>query len=1283
MSLRKYLYAALIAASTSCLPALAQNSVFTFHLPNNDVSSIAEDSDGFIWFATSNGLSRYSGSNCLTFYASSEEYDIHNDNIHALLYDRNNKTLWIGSENGLIYFKDSRFYNPGTNVLNPVIRVQRLDNESLIGTGRDGIVKISSDGKYMGRLYKPGMSWITNICVSTIGEIWFTYPMNGSIRLCVADKDLHQIKEFVLENADNIFCQSSNPDNTVWVATDKGILSYNAISRMPIKTPETVSSLCKGKDIKFISPYGKDAVLIGIGREGMYLYDFHKKSLENVYHEQRLNAEHYVCFVDSHENIWLSDGKGKPLFYPYSQQFIHLSIPSAPFGKFQKILFDKEGIMWGCTDGGYFSFDPVNGDVLWQTEEKSGYTNCLIDSRNHLWTISDHNKVNRYSISGGLARLKDTYTFQHDISALEEDGDGNIWICQSFECALFRSENMDNGKLETVSLSGGSYTIPIKDSGSGAVFLHSIGGDFFKCSVNGIKQDKSLSDIGDICCLHTAKDGNLWIGTFTNGLVRYNPSTSETTRFNTDNGLVDSYIKAIVEDPDGNIWFSSSKNITKIDLASNRLLTLFDNYSGTTATYQANCAGISADGTLYFGTEEGMTAVNFKAAFDESNTQIPLYFQSITVQGKVLNGIPERIVLKHNENALSFLYSGLQFQTGSLLNYACKLDGFDKDWTYTTMLQRTYSSLPPGHYTFKVKVRLMNGEWSQYELALPVRVKPSVWNSLASKIIYVLLFIGLLLALIHIVTLFNIKNEKIKLAEEKEEISRSHMDFISNISHEIRTPLSLIYAPMKELMKNESLSSHDKGLLSMMERNAEILKSLSGKLLDDSPQEKKKEEPLKVASVNLSNLVLYSTENFKYAAGEKDIDIFTNIMEGVSGYADREKVEKILYNFLSNALKYTPEHGEIKVSLLIDDNGKAVFSVADNGVGVPEEKRHNLFNRFERLGIEQTAPEIEGHGIGLNYSSYLARLHKGEISFSPNDPSGSVFTLSIPTRKSNYSDEEILDFVLKRKKSDMAEDKPKDKDACNIVIAEDNDDVRIFLRELLSPQFNVTTCSNGVEAIKCISDTIPDLVLCDILMPGKDGFAVCREIKDNPNYSHIPVILLTAKNDTVTSVNSMRAGADSFIQKPFDPDYLTATILALINNRKRLQDKILNLTSSSIEEKESIGSTGLSKQERAFLEKLHKVVDEHIGDENFSVESLSQELAVSYSSLYAKVKALTGSSPLSYLNTYRMNVAMELLQSGDYTVAEVADHVGSSTPFNFSRDFKKHFGVTPSSVKGV
>lgn len=528
---------------------------------------------------------------------------------------------------------------------------------------------------------------------------------------------------------------------------------------------------------------------------------------------------------------------------------------------------------------------------------------------------------------------------------------------------------------------------------------------------------------------------------------------------------------------------------------------------------------------------------------------------------------------------------------------------------------------------------------------------------------------------------------RILQAEEQEEIHEQHLHFVANISHEIRTPLTLISAPLKELLSNNDLNDHDRSLLAIMQRNVSRLNHLAEQILDMN-NHSKDDHVLKETFGDISAFVENIVNNFRFYAHEKGLCLtFDSKTNGKQGYFDMEKVEKIVSNLMSNAMKYTPENGGIVVRVSIVD-ANAVIIVKDTGIGVADSRQREMFRRFNRLDMSALKPYSKGFGVGLHYSQCLAFLHHGQLMYEPNIPQGSRFTLTIPYENA------ICDNVMKTEEPDgmtsavMKTENLKcdiDETLPTILLVEDDYEMRDYIQMLFDEDYNVIIASDGEEALEKLKLTVPDIVLSDVVMRRMDGFELCQRIKESPDYGYLPVLLLTAKSDMANHKRGIDCGADAYVGKPFDPYFLKSVIASVLENRLRIQRIIRSMTHventvsdnllSDLEQEPLI-----SERDRDFLNRFHKLLSDHLADDSVNVNLLASEMSLSYSSLYARVKDLTGQSPQVFLNTYRMNIAMELLQTHNYTVSEVCYKVGASSPANFARSFKKQFGIVPSAV---
>lgn len=532
------------------------------------------------------------------------------------------------------------------------------------------------------------------------------------------------------------------------------------------------------------------------------------------------------------------------------------------------------------------------------------------------------------------------------------------------------------------------------------------------------------------------------------------------------------------------------------------------------------------------------------------------------------------------------------------------------------------------------------------------------------------------------------REERFRMAEEQQELNEQHLHFVANISHEIRTPLTLISAPLKELTANNELKAHDRELLAIIQRNVTRLNHLAEQILDNSNQGKD-DRVLKETFGDISAFVENIVSNFRFYAHEKGLTLsFDTLTNGQQGYFDMEKIEKIVSNLMSNAVKYTPEGGNIVVRVRIDKQHAQIL-VKDTGIGVTEKRQREMFRRFNRLDMSSLNTSSKGFGVGLHYAQCLAFLHHGHLSYEPNVPQGSRFLLSIPYLKlveQRAADELAVDTVAQPIQPQETMQRDLDENQPTILLVEDDYEMRGYIRMLLDDDYNVIVAGDGEEALEKLKLNVPDLVLSDVVMHRMDGFTLCQRIKGSPDYGYLPVLLLTAKSDMDNRRHGIDCGADAYIGKPFDPYYLKSVVASILVNRQRIQRIIRNMTHvedpASASDNSSAGSheSLMSDRDRDFLSSFHKLLSDHLEDEDINVNQLASEMHLSYSSLYARVKDLTGQSPQVFFNTYRMNIAMELLQTHNYTVSEVCYKVGASSPANFTRSFKKQFGVVPSSV---
>ena len=1266
----------LLTTITSLLSAgilsFGQVAQFSYHVSDTDVRAFAQDDRGYIWMGTANGLNRYNGTSYGIFHSGNAEGDLSNDNIRTLLMDSAGD-LWIGTESGLSVMRDGKFINANETIYNPVSKILELDDERIVCMGKDGFIAFrKEDLGAGGRYYEGGVSWLENIIISSSGDIWFTMDRSDSTYVCILDRDLNlQRRHFIgMGTGVSAICET-NP-STIWVATDKsGVICFDGRSRTRIPVPAGMNTVHNQGEILFLVPERKgDGLLIGIRDAGIRRYNPSAGTLTSILPSQRLQSPSYTCFVDKDNNIWLSDKQEEVYFYADQRPYESL-LPVSGRDRIMtaRLAFDNDGLLWQRNGDKVVCIDPANGNTIYRSGDDMSVNAIFMDSGGFLWIMSKE-VLSRYRVASGTLTLDRFYDIGEDVYSLSEDATGQIWLTMSRKLGIISP----SGQLSFDDGPSVPFSLLLSDPNSKRVFMFTVRNGLYE-----VHPDRTYTPVGDeklrnLNYVITAKDGSLWCGTYNEGIIHYDEESGMMERFGTEQGIVDNSIRSIIEDDEGNIWFSSAEHITKYNRQNMTFSTIHDElFSGGKSYNLVSCAK-SPDGHLYFGGTGGITVVDPKANIPQKN-DIPLFVEYLSAGGKQLPDTTPELKLDYKSNILTIRFSGIDYESGSLLNYSYKMEGYEDDWQYISQyVQAVYSYLPAGEYTFRARVRLQNGLWSSNEINIPITIKAAPWASRFAKIMYLLLFIAVIGVIIQIVSRLRTQKERLDLAVKREELKQQHIDFVTNISHEFRTPLSMIYAPAKELAKSD-LSKQNSRLVEAICRNAEQLKNLSEQILSSSGS-RREQESLQIRQNDLVSVIRNMVGNFSYAAQEKNLSLKMEGPDSCLGFFDTEKVSKVCGNLISNAVKYTPEGGHVTVSVS-KDGDTATISVKDDGIGIPENKRGKIFDRYERLGAENTS--TIGSGIGLNYAYNLAKMHKGDLVYRPVETGGSDFVFTLPISKGSYDESQIQSSGFKFNDKPATESN-EEKDG-TIFVVEDNDEIRSFIVELLAPRYNIFPSSNGLEAEDNLNVMVPDLILSDVIMPGKGGYDLCRDIKDNPDTCHVPVILLTAKTDAKSSVEGMKAGADAYIGKPFDPDYLIATVETQIKNRRRLQDRVLNLTSASIiEEPQSVEDAGLNPKDKALLDKIHAVVDDNLENDSFNVADLADKLAMSYSSLYAKVKGLTGQTPQVFISTYRMNTAMSLLKAGELSVSEVAYKVGASSPFSFSREFKKHFGFPPSHV---
>lgn len=648
------------------------------------------------------------------------------------------------------------------------------------------------------------------------------------------------------------------------------------------------------------------------------------------------------------------------------------------------------------------------------------------------------------------------------------------------------------------------------------------------------------------------------------------------------------------------------------------------------------------------------------------------------------------INLKYDQNGFSISFAALDYSESERLHHYYKLDGFDQYWINAhNNKEAYYANLPAGTYTFRVRITQNDQSTIVGENAIRVIVHPAPWATWWAYTFYLIAGITILAFFIRAMWRIRAEKQAVLRAEQakaqEQFINKMNMSFFANISHEFRTPLTMISGPISLLYSSSDITGENKNLLRIVQRSVNRMLRLVNQMLDFNKLENDTLK-LKVRPTEIVVFLKELTDIFRVNAESKSITMITNGLEGsFIAWIDEDKIDKIFTNLMSNALKYTPAGGRINVNFDIvsgEDAVQAVKIEVINTGQIPDDKLEKIFERYYQISDEHGGIYNWGTGIGLYYARSLARLHHGSLTASNlKDDNKVMFTLIVPVGQSAYSEAErsheqvnqLEAFPLEENPLPVKPDPDLDKEKKTIMVVDDDSEVAYYLELLLGSDYQVVCRFNAESALEAITESVPDLILSDVVMPGKDGYWLCREIKESLQLCHIPVILVTAKTTIENQVEGLNVGVDAYVTKPFEPHYLMALIKSLLNNREKTRSLLSRSTQT-----DKMDENVLSPQDNMFMTELYHLMESELSNPELDVTRMTQLLKISRTKFYYKVKGLTGENPSVFFKTYKLNRAVELLKEGKYTISEIADMTGFNTLFHFSKSFKQQFGIPPS-----
>lgn len=1231
----------------------------------HSVTGIYEDSEGNIYVASEIGLTKINGTGVPSLLAR---------NIKVISYAEKDQCLFFACPDQLL-------------IVNKESREQQNIDFTKLGVGEATAMTITGKEKDLYVGFKDNA--VALIDTETLTPKLLQTDM-GRVRYLYPDSE-----------------------GMLWIATEKtGIWSYdNRIDAFKhYEHSSNVMSYYTDTLARVTEHNGR--LWIKMNNYGFGYYDRNTKEivpLHNVKEQEDCRFMNGVaCYnVDDSGVLWMSTvGRGLERVTVIDPKVDKLVPPSKSddsksSSEIRAMLKDSKGNIWvGAKSRELFKYTPDLSSCQ-NISEISGKDLGVIysifeDSDGNIWLGTKGNGLIRMSQNGKKWKFKhfrrnsnDRNSISSDnIYSVEQDKSGRIWV-GTYGGSICMLPNPDSDEFVTVNNNFPDYP---QESGDRVRYLHcmpdghmlvaTVGGlIIFKPSENPeltifnpirkVPGDPRSLGNNDVIHIFTDSQDRTWLCTFGGGLNRLYFENGKPCFdvISTENGLVSNIVQAAVEDNYGKIWLSTEMGLSVYDPTTSSVRN-FSRYDGVgSASYSEATCALANDGSLLFGTYDNIYRI-IPEMFTDSVKNTRMAISGLYVDGK---RVPFKgdIVIPHDYSFFRINFSSLDFGNREESVYSYKLEGYDKKWISTNSSSATYSHVPQGNYTFKVIGAFTNENDAEVILKSNIRVSASIWGSWIAKTIYILLGLSI------IVFLFKMLSTSMKLRTNiriERDLNLMKARFFTNISHELRTPLTLILGGIDEIHRRTPEEAETAYSVNVVQKNAKRMLTLVNQLLDTRSIAEGKIK-LEVTQFDVVKLVQNVYDDFRDTSMERQMEMrIIRSVDSLLVWGDAMRIEAMVYNLLSNAFKYTSDGGKIEVGVLYRDGDKEFrIMVKDNGIGVAKDKQKAIFEPFIK-GSVSPFKGMASSGIGLSFCKEIAEMHSGNIWVESNGNSGSKFFVRLPLGREIYSDD--------TNGADRYRIEPScPEGSLKLLVVEDNADLRIFIYNSLADRYEVREASNGEEALAIISEGwLPDIVVTDLMMPKMDGMELTNELRNNFTTSHIPIVMITAKHEDDTRVKAMKYGADGYIAKPFTMELLTARMDNLLERRKML---ISNMSETKNSEKggkvsmvpEEIVITDMDEQ---LIKKIMEWLETNVSNADITVNDLAVYVGMGRTSMYNKVKGLTGKSPVEMIQEFRMEKATYYLKSGQYSVSETSYKVGFSDPGYFSRSFKRHFGISPA-----
>jgi len=1294
-----------------------------------------------MWFGTVDGLNKFDGHEFTIYQNIPGDKTSLADNSVWALFEDSQDNLWVGTDGGGLSLYDrktdsfthfSHDPNDPKSLPHNSVNVIIEDKQGVIwiGTYGGGLSKLISPGKFKNYQYNKNdsLSLSSNIIHSIfedhMGELWV--GTNDGLNLF--NKETSTFTRYYAEegtlnslNNDNVLSITEDKSGILWLGTwGGGLNAFNAeTGNFDHYKFEDIES----NRVAYVYVDSSDKLWAGFLEKGLVSFDERNKTLTSITNDHLdptslVNNNIWFIYEDDFHNLWLGTEGGiswinrnKKAFHVIDYSSLRASFQNTVITSFEE---DAEGNMLFSTEQEVGIISKNNSDQikLEKLLEVPDIWSILTTNENVLWVSSYGSGLFKFTKESGSYVLHTHFQTIEGVDItnstyLFEDQQGVLWV-----------GTYGHGLLQHNPSTGSFKHYPLKDSSAiNAPPILTISEDaknnlWLGTYAEGlIKFNKELGRVdtyqkyteqqttlshNTVLSIFQDKKGTIWIGTDGGGLNILDPSTGQIEIKTTKDGLPSNIILGIIADESQHLWLSTNQGLTKYNKTEDTFQN-FDMSDGLISkAFNADASFKNKKGVFYFGSGNGFNFFHPDSIQAESSvpsvvfTDLKILNKSINISDGILQNhinVEKSITLNHEQNFFTLNFAALDFTAPSKNKYAYKLEGFNSSWIYTDADNRsaTFTNLDQGEYTMHVKASNSDDIWGSESTTLNIKILPPLWKTWWAYSLYVTAFLMISYVIIRAFIIrerlkSNLKIEHLELVK-MQEMDSIKSSFFAGISHEFRTPLTLIATPVQELLKKHSDDKEMSWTLQLIKRNANRLLQLINQLLDLSKLEAGKLQ-LKVGKEDVIAWVKIIAASFESLALSKEIQFLIRLPDDpVFMFFDKEKVEQMVLNLLSNAFKFTPLHGKVEIKVSVTDR-QLIIEVTNTGHGIPKQELTKIFDHFYQVSSHQNA--AEGTGIGLALVKEFSELHHGKVEVVSETRGETTFTIYIPTSDKTYENDYKADAsiseVSKMVEEQVTQQEFSDQldnisnEETTLLIIEDNDDLRTYLVHQLTPTYRILQAKNGAEGLEIATYEMPDLVITDLMMPEMGGVELINALRKDFKTNHIPIIMLTAKFEKQSRLESLEKGADHYLNKPFDLEELKVRVKSLVTQRTRIRDHYYSEFITSPKAEIILSADDL------FLEKAVVVIEDQLDNHEFSVDQFAKALAMSRVQLHRKMKAIIGCSASEFTRHYRLKKAYNFLKKRKGSVSEIAYSVGFNNLSYFTKAFKEIYNINPSEL---